>query len=198
MFGFSKFPNNSTMTKWNYSCASASINQDIVDPPGFVPASESARLSKKHRTSDDENMELTIANLKVKKAWDTALAPAKSIPMNALMLYMSGNSIQIFSILITVMLLFNSAKSMMCVSQAFERFQTVTSTAKLTGFAAWKAFLLNPLLLPMTAFFLIQAGNLALGVWKCGAMGLLPTATSDWLAFLENKEVIEKTIAGWI
>lgn len=36
--------------------------------------------------------------LKLKKAWEVALAPAKQIPMQAIMMYMSGNSLQIFSI----------------------------------------------------------------------------------------------------
>ncbi|KAJ1338882.1 hypothetical protein BSLG_006519 [Batrachochytrium salamandrivorans] len=181
------------MTKWTFECASVDLSsskaQSFADPPGFVPATESARLSKRSQNNGDENMELTIANLKVKKAWDTALAPAKSIPMNGLMLYMSGNSIQIFSILVTVMLLFNSAKAMLGVPQVFEKFQTTSTVNKARGFGSLMAFVSNPLLLPMIAFFLIQGANLALGIWKCGAMGLLPTATSDWLAFLEGKEV---------
>ena len=36
--------------------------------------------------------------LKLKKAWEVALAPAKQIPMQAIMMYMSGNTLQIFSI----------------------------------------------------------------------------------------------------
>jgi ER membrane protein complex subunit 4 len=36
--------------------------------------------------------------LKMKKAWEVALAPAKQIPMQAIMMYMSGNTLQIFSI----------------------------------------------------------------------------------------------------
>jgi len=48
--------------------------------------------------------------LKVKKAWDIALAPAKSIPMNAFMLWMSGGGVQIFSIMITGMLFFQADK----------------------------------------------------------------------------------------
>lgn len=40
-----------------------------------------------------------------------AVSPAKSLPMNAFMLYMSGNSVQIFSIGILVMLLLNPLKA---------------------------------------------------------------------------------------
>lgn len=43
------------------------------------------------------------------------------------------------------------------------------------------------LILPILAYIAIQCANFGLGVWKCGAMGLLPTASSDWLAFLEPR-----------
>ena len=35
--------------------------------------------------------------LKLKKAWEMAIAPAKQLPMNAFGMYMSGNSLQIFA-----------------------------------------------------------------------------------------------------
>ncbi len=44
------------------------------------------------------------ATLKLKKAWEIALAPAKQLPMQAIMGYMSGNSLQIFSIMMVFML----------------------------------------------------------------------------------------------
>ena len=45
--------------------------------------------------------------LKEKRAWDFAIAPAKSLPMQAFMLYMSGGGVQIFSMGIVAMLLFS-------------------------------------------------------------------------------------------
>ena len=65
------------------------------------------KSSNSRQESSVEEKE-NIVRLKIKKAWDLALAPAKSIPMNGFMMYMSGNSIQIFSIMITVMLFWNS------------------------------------------------------------------------------------------
>jgi ER membrane protein complex subunit 4 len=43
--------------------------------------------------------ELEMNTLKLKKAWEIALAPAKQIPMQGIMMYMSGNSLQIFSMM---------------------------------------------------------------------------------------------------
>ena len=48
-----------------------------------------------------------------KKAWDAALSPGKNIPMNAFMLWMSGNGVQIFSVMITGMLFFQPIKALM-------------------------------------------------------------------------------------
>lgn len=43
----------------------------------------------------------------LQKAWEMATATAKSLPMNAFMLYMSGSGVQIFSIMMTAMQLWN-------------------------------------------------------------------------------------------
>lgn len=39
------------------------------------------------------------------KAWELAYSPAKSLPMNAIMLYMSGSGVQIFSMMAVGMLI---------------------------------------------------------------------------------------------
>ncbi|KAJ3100775.1 hypothetical protein HDU97_001946 [Phlyctochytrium planicorne] len=114
--------------------------------------------------------------------------------MNAFMLYMSGNSVQIFSILITVMLFVNAAKAIAGTNAAFEKF--ATEAAK--GQSAIAAFFSDPLLLPKMVFVFSQFGVMGLGVWKCASMGLLPTAQSDWLAFLEPKTIAEYTTGGLV
>ncbi len=105
------------------------------------------------------------------------------------MLYMSGNSIQIFSILILVMLLFNSVKTILSVNSTFDKLGI--PTPPITSLSDLFDFQSNPMLLPKLAFIGIQLGNLALGIWKCGGMGLLPTAQSDWLAFMTSRPVLE-------
>lgn len=136
---------------------------------------------------------------------------------------MSGNSIQIFSVIVTVMLLWNSIKAIMgtnagrsreetlhcghtyvrgvtyffLATTVFERFSTRTNTgAEPRGIAALLQLGNDPLLWPKLVYIALQLGCLALGVWKCGAMGLLPTATSDWLAFMEPKMVMERAFGG--
>eukprot|EP00126_Sphaerothecum_destruens_P009482 Sdes_comp20517_c0_seq6m15081 len=66
----------------------------------------------------DQQQQQGNNSLKLKKAWDIALAPGKSIPMNAFMMYMAGNTVHIFSIMITGMMFLNPMKALFSVSQS--------------------------------------------------------------------------------
>lgn len=97
-----------------------SKNANIADPPGFssaksltakqvCPTEGSAASAdnlrqKSQLSTRKQPTELEMNTLKLKKAWEIALAPAKQIPMQAIMMYMSGNSLQIFSIMMVYML----------------------------------------------------------------------------------------------
>jgi len=98
--------------------------------------------------------------LKLKKAWEVALAPVKGLPMTAIMMYMSGNSLQIFSIMMVFMAFKNPIVGLMAVQQAFERFETDTNKTKIVQVKL--------------AYVAMQLLALALGVWKVNSMGLLP------------------------
>jgi len=101
--------------------------------------------------------------LKLKKAWEVALAPIKSLPMTFIMMYMSGNSLQIFSIMMVYMAFKNPIMGLLSTNQAFERFESNTNKAKI---------------LPVkVAYIAMQLVALAVGIWKVNAMGLLPYAT---------------------
>jgi hypothetical protein len=63
---------------------------------------------------------------------------------------------------------------------AFERFEP-TGAAKNHPEAS--------LLQAKATFLALQLITIGLGVYKINAMGLLPTTTSDWLAFLPPKQV---------
>lgn len=54
--------------------------------------------------------------LKDKRAWDFAISPAKSLPMQAFMLYMSGGGVQIFSMGIVFMLLLSPFKNLAAIN----------------------------------------------------------------------------------
>lgn len=98
--------------------------------------------------------------LKVKKAWEVALGPIKGLPMTGIMMYMSGNSLQIFSIMMVFMAFKNPIMGLLGTNQAFERFETETNKQKI--------------LQVKLAYIVMQLVALALGVWKVNNMGLLP------------------------
>lgn len=98
--------------------------------------------------------------LKLKKAWEVSLAPIKSLPMTAIMMYMTGNSLQIFSIMMVFMAFKNPLMGLMGTNQAFEKFETDTNRTKM--------------LQAKVAYVAMQLVALAVGIYKINAMGLLP------------------------
>jgi hypothetical protein len=146
----------------------------LPDPPGFISTGTSKKKtaaesidSQEQKASDSGKQDA----LKLKKAWELAFMPLKSLPMNGFMLWMSGNGIQIFSIIITVMLLYNPLKAIISVQQAFRDLEPSSARQR------------QSLLACKFAYCLANCVSIVLGVWKCSSMGLLPTSTSDWLAF---------------
>lgn len=89
-----------------------------------------------------------------------ALAPSKQIPMNAIMMYMSGNSLQIFSIMMVFMLFKGPIQGLIATNAQFLKFETESNRAKLWGCKA--------------VYVLMQLVLLGLGIWKVNTMGLLP------------------------
>ncbi|KAL1915521.1 uncharacterized protein VTP21DRAFT_6645 [Calcarisporiella thermophila] len=146
------------------------------DPSGFLAHPSHGKGNLKHQSHEEPTDQ---SSLKLKKAWDVALAPAKSIPMNMFMLWMSGNGVQIFSMIITFMLFFQPIKAIMNIQSMFERYE---SSSKSQDYS---------LLAPKLVFIALQIAMMCLGLYKCSAMGLLPTSTSDWLAFMPPKHILE-------
>ncbi|KAF7562476.1 hypothetical protein G7046_g1654 [Stylonectria norvegica] len=156
----------------------------IADPPGYAPgASLSKKQSKDAKVQPRKQPSLEeMDTLKLKKAWEVALAPVKGLPMTAIMMYMSGNSLQIFSIMMVVMAFKNPLMGLMNTSQAFERFQTPTNSAQMLQSKA--------------LYVAMQILALGVGVWKINAMGLLPTTQSDWLMWETQRQPLEQAVAA--
>ncbi|RPD59270.1 DUF1077-domain-containing protein [Lentinus tigrinus ALCF2SS1-7] len=141
----------------------------LPPPPGFASAVTSSKASSKSVATATASYE----ELKTKRAWDLAFSPAKSLPMQAFMLYMSGGGVQIFSMGIVFMLLSSPFKNLASINTAFAPFAPASSSPKS----------LNTLPLQKIAYVICNLLTLALGLWKCRSMGLLPMGTGDWLAF---------------
>ncbi|ODN79781.1 hypothetical protein, variant 3 [Cryptococcus amylolentus CBS 6039] len=120
----------------------------------------------------------------MKRAWDLAMSPAKSLPMQGIMLYFSGSGIQIFSLGMIFMLLTQPLSAVFNIFRAFEALRPTpqpTVSQKATDVAEEPSY--APLTGPMILYVLCQGLVLALGLYKCWAMGILPTGSGDWLQF---------------
>ncbi|KAH6996195.1 putative ER membrane DUF1077 domain protein [Ilyonectria sp. MPI-CAGE-AT-0026] len=157
----------------------------IADPPGY--GSPVATHSKKQnkdakvqprKPPTPEEMD----TLKLKKAWEIALAPVKGLPMTGIMMYMSGNSLQIFSIMMVFMAFKNPLVGLVNTNQAFERFQTANNSGQM--------------LQVKFVYVAMQIVALGVGIWKVNAMGLLPTTRSDWLMWESQRELLEHAVAA--
>lgn len=80
--------------------------------------------------------------------------------MTAISLYMSGSTLQIFSIMMVFMAFKNPLMGLLATFSAFERFETPETRGKLG--------------LVRLVYVGMQLMALALGVWKVNQMGLLP------------------------
>jgi len=132
--------------------------------PSFYATAPSRRVTNNQASYDD---------LKAKRAWDVALAPLKSLPMQAFMLYMSGGGVQVFSIGIEFVLLLSPFRNLAGINEAFAQYAPSSSDPKS----------ITSLPLQKLVYILCNLLTLAVGLWKCRSMGLLPIGTGDWLAF---------------
>ena len=67
-------------------------------------------VSKQEKDKSLTERRVDTSAIQVSKAWVAAYAPGKSLPMNLMIMWMSGNSVQIFSMMIVMMLIMNPLK----------------------------------------------------------------------------------------
>lgn len=149
-----------------------SKNNDISSPPGY---NLSAGQIHSEVAKDNDSSHLII-----KKSWDIALGPIKNVPMNLVLMYMSGNSISIFPIMMVGMMFLRPIKAMFSTQATFK---VIDGASNVAG--------------QKFVYFLGNLANIALALYKCHSMGLLPTHASDWLAFVDPQSRIEYSGGGF-
>lgn len=147
---------------------------ELASPPGFATETKARKVEPTKKPSESQ-----LDQLKVKKAWEIATGPAKSIPMNLIMSYMTGNSLQMIPIMMTLMLFWNPLKAIF----------TETGPAFL-GLANERNA--QEIIFPRIVFVLCQLANMGVGVWKLNKMGLVPNGEADWLAWKDAAQVVER------
>lgn len=132
---------------------------DLAVPPAFS-LSNSLIHSEVTKKTD-------TGHLIVKKSWELALAPLKQVPMNLFIMYMAGNSISIFPIMMVGMLFLRPIQALFSVNSTFKMIENSSAIGQ------------------KCVYLLGNIINICLALYKCQSMGLLPTHSSDWLAFVE-------------
>ncbi len=92
--------------------------------------------------------------------------------MNLFMMYMSGNTISIFPIMMVIMMAVRPVKTLFAVNATFKSLD-MAEGGGMANLGQKIVYILGNLL------------NIAMALYKCHSMGLLPTHTSDWLAFAD-------------
>jgi len=105
-----------------------------------------------------------------------ATSPGKNLLTTGFMLWMSGSSIQIFSIMMTGMALFNPLKAIVETRKVFAQYESEEGV---------------DLKVPKLIFVSIQVLSVALALHKCASMGLLPVTSADWTRLLPEKQIMD-------
>ncbi|KAL0481488.1 hypothetical protein AKO1_011257 [Acrasis kona] len=151
--------NTQKSRKWHIQVPHAQTN--VEDPLGYtktIPVISSGSTASKDAQSGAGNQQL-----QEKKAWELAQSPFKTLLMTGFLMWMSGNQVNIFPIIITVMALINPFKALFSTNAVFKSFEE-------EGVAVT---------LPKLVYFGLNCVGVALAVYKCNNMGLLPQQ-SDW------------------
>merc|ERR1711981_1173915 len=111
----------------NTPVQSKSKSSSLPDPPGFTSAVTKKSKDSKTSSTTPARKPPTPAELdtlKMKKAWELAIAPAKQLPMNAIGMYMTGNSLQIFSIFMVFTLFKTPILAMLNLQNTFKKLES--------------------------------------------------------------------------
>lgn len=93
---------------------------------------------------------------------------------------MTGNTLQIFSIFMVFTLFKAPITAILNMGNTFSRFETEGTRSKMLGVKL--------------TFIVMNLLALGLGIYKVDAMGLLPTTRSDWLAWENGRDYLERGV----
>ncbi|CAL2039895.1 hypothetical protein CAEBREN_21753 [Caenorhabditis brenneri] len=149
---------------YSYSAKNCRTSDSNFNPPGFYSSAATVQHSAEAERSADQHEHLAR-----KRAWDTAMGPVKSLPMNMFMMYMAGGGVSIFPIMMVGMMLFRPLKALFSVNSTFKPLESPATGA---------------MIIHKIIFCLGNLGAIGLAIYKVHTMGLLPNTPSDWLEFI--------------
>jgi hypothetical protein len=117
-----------------------------------------------------------------RKSWDMALSPGKAVFMNLIMLWLGGSTPGIFSVLILGYVGSATFSSMGRVKQVFEPFRQLGIDCSLQSLL----------------YVAINIATLMYITYCASTMGLIPTASGDWLSLIPSQKVPERSFGAMI
>eukprot|EP00276_Gloeochaete_wittrockiana_P015172 CAMPEP_0184344094 /NCGR_PEP_ID=MMETSP1089-20130417/12605_1 /TAXON_ID=38269 ORGANISM="Gloeochaete wittrockiana, Strain SAG46.84" /NCGR_SAMPLE_ID=MMETSP1089 /ASSEMBLY_ACC=CAM_ASM_000445 /LENGTH=187 /DNA_ID=CAMNT_0026673747 /DNA_START=31 /DNA_END=594 /DNA_ORIENTATION=- len=149
---------------------------NILEPIGY-----SKNISSEEETRQPSRQISDSLDLKIKKVREVAFSPIKSLVMTGFMLWMSGNSVNLFSLIMTFMALSQYISGIFNASMAFQQFQGMKDL---------------PLTNHKIIFMSLQMCGVLLAFYKCWSIGLLPFTKSDWVTVLPIRKALEVSFGG--
>ncbi|GAB5359650.1 hypothetical protein AAMO2058_000561500 [Amorphochlora amoebiformis] len=143
--------------KWKFEedrLGGFAVGTKIVAPEGYIAGDFQGNR-------DDSNVQRIQMDDKIRQsAMATARSPGKQILMTGFMMFMTGNTLQIFSIMMLGMAMWTPVSGLLNTNKVFERYE---------GRGV-------DLVMPKLIYVALNLAGFALVCWKLNSMGLLPSA----------------------
>ncbi|KAF5838952.1 hypothetical protein DUNSADRAFT_1897 [Dunaliella salina] len=159
--------------KMNFDTIMPEKQARSLDPPAYDDRIAKELVSSSSSTRKKDSGMLAR---KQQALYSRATGPIKNIAVMCFMAWMTGNSIQIFSIIMTFSLLAQPFSAILSSGQMFQKEPE------------WPQL---DVLLPRLLFCLVQGAQIVFGLYKLNNMGLLPVYPSDWISSMKVPETLE-------
>lgn len=157
--------NSARKHKWSLDFTSRH-HSSLPSPPGCKPVV--VEESNLDLPGEQQNRKLLT-----KQSWNIALAPMYQVPMNLFLMYMSGGTISIFSLMMVGLLMYRPISALLTCKDFYNQLRGDQRP------------------LQMFVYLLANVVSLLLGLYKCEILGILPIYASDWIKFGVEREVLE-------
>jgi ER membrane protein complex subunit 4 len=166
----------SDFANWKLDFSSRAVvtrKSSLPDPPGY-DAAVFAEMEAEPAKNKNKELDTAVLARKELALRAKALEPLKQVGFMCFMLWMSGNSLQLFSIMMLSSCIYSPFQAIANVTKAFPKNKDVD------------------VLIPRALYCAVHVGQLIFAAYKLDKMGLLPTHASDWSSQLKPPVYLER------
>lgn len=85
-------------------------------PDALIGYMDPQSMAKYEHEVSKKSGAVATSSIQQAKAWELAMSPAKTLPMNMMMMWMSGNGVQLFSMMVVMMMITNPLKGITSIN----------------------------------------------------------------------------------